>query len=70
LNIIKYGTFGRTIIGKKIKGGKRKPNDANVANEGEIYDDVESVLVMSIGSPSDGRILDSACTFHIFSNRN
>lgn len=70
LNIIKYGTFGRTILGKKIGERKRKPNDANVANEGEIHVDVESVLVVSIGSSSDGWILNLACTFHIFPNRN
>lgn len=70
LNIIKYGTFGRTILGRKIRERKRKPNYANVANEGEIHDDVESVLVVSIGSSSERWILDSACTFHIFPNRN
>lgn len=48
----------------KDKGKKGEVSDVkNITSEGEIYDDVESVVAMSVARLGDGWILDSACTF-------
>lgn len=68
---MKWDAFGRIVLNKKYKENKEETSYViNVLNEREIYDDIESVLTICIGSSRDWWILDSACTFYICSNRN
>lgn len=63
--------FWKNCPKQKYKENKEETSYAiNVVSEREIYDDIESVLTIYIGSSGDGWILDSACTFYICSNRS
>jgi hypothetical protein len=63
--------FWKNCPKQKYKENKEETSYAiNVVSEREIYDDIESVLTIYIGSSEDGWIIDSACTFYICSNRS
>jgi hypothetical protein len=63
--------FRKNYPKRKDKKNKEKTsNVVNISSEWEIFYDAKSVLVVFIGSLGAWWILNLACTFYIFSNRN